>query len=176
MYNSTLTAVHCCTSLWAGWCFSCFCFTFIVAHACTSFLSLSLTSSLCCAFYFLRRATSGMLLDLLCFDGIVTSSCLCALIECVRQPVTKYPVFGHLQEALIWVNQTRSIYRYWFCLSVVCLHAQELYTHKQVARLFKFIARCWKSYHCQQSLGSGVVVAMVYLFNDTRGIFPLWRS
>ena len=56
--------------------------------------------------------------------------------------------------SLIWVNRTRLIYRYWFSLSVACLHAQELYTPKEVAQLFLFkpaaicrimIHRCPKS-------------------------------
>ena len=49
---------------------------------------LSLTSSHCCAFLNRRHVTSVVLLNLLCFDGIITSSCLRASIECVRQSVT----------------------------------------------------------------------------------------
>jgi hypothetical protein len=140
-------------------------FTFIIAHACTSFLSLSLTSSLCCAFLIKRHATSVVFLNLLCFDEIITSFYLCALIECVRQSVTLNPVFGQMQEALIHLSESNQVNLTVLVLFVGC-HAQGLYTHKQIARLFIFNATCWKFHHCGQSFGSGVVMAKVYLFND----------
>jgi hypothetical protein len=68
---------------WMTYIYCCACLYFL---AC--FLLLSLTSSLCCAFLIRRHATSVVLLNLLCFDGIITSSCLRASIECVRQSVT----------------------------------------------------------------------------------------
>jgi len=82
--------------------------------------------------------------------------CLCASIEHVRQSDFQnlYSVTCE-RFSLIWVNQTRLIYRYRFCLSVVCLHAQELYTHKPVARSFLFKpAKCCTIHHCPKSLAN----------------------
>ena len=44
--------------------------------------------------------------DHLCFDGI-SMSCLCASIEFVRQSVIWNPVFGHLQEILIDMSDSK---------------------------------------------------------------------
>ena len=115
----------------AGWCFS-FChFTFIVAHACTSFLSLLLYSSLCCAFLIRRHATSVLFLNLLCFDGIVTSFYLCALIECVRQSVTLNLLFGQIQEVLIHLSESNKVNLTVLVLFVSCLFARSRVVYTQ---------------------------------------------
>ncbi len=58
------------------------------------------------------------------FDGISTSSCLCASIECVRQSVIRTsPLFGHLQEVLIMLSESNQVDLPVLVLFVSCLFA-----------------------------------------------------
>ncbi len=57
------------------------------------------------------------------FDGISTSSCSCALIECVRQSVVGSPLFGHLQEVLIILRESNQVDLPVLVLFVSCLFA-----------------------------------------------------
>jgi hypothetical protein len=78
--------------------------------------------SLLC-FLFRRHARSVAFLILLCFDGISTSSCLRASIECVRQSVIRSPLFGHLREVLIKLSESNQVDLPVLVLFVSCLFA-----------------------------------------------------
>ena len=43
------------------------------------------------------------------FDGISTSSCLCASIESIRQSVIRSPLFGYLREVLIILSESNQV-------------------------------------------------------------------
>ena len=117
----------------------------------TFLLTLLLLPSLRCTFLIRRQATSGgkrhqeasnewcRVFHLSCLDGLITSSCLRASIECVRQSVLQNPVFGHLREVLIHLSESNQVDLPVLVLFDGCLFtcSRVVYT-KQVARLFLF--------------------------------------
>jgi hypothetical protein len=122
----------------AGWCCSClhfYCCSCLYSHTyfhshffpLLSFSYQEASNEWCCVFH------------LSCLDGLITSSCLRASIECVRQSVLQNPVFGHLQEVLIHLSESNQVNLPVLVLFDGCLFtcSRVVYT-KQVARLFLF--------------------------------------
>ena len=151
MYNSTLTAAHCCTigwhvlftgrlvlfllSLYIYFCSCLYFLPFTLAHACTSFVSLLHTSSLCCAFLFGRHATSVVFLNLLCFDGIITFFFLvcfdwvCKAIWCHLESSIWSPARGSHSFEWIkpgWSTGIGSVCKLSVYMLKLCIHTSKL--------------------------------------------------
>jgi hypothetical protein len=101
--------------------------------SCLYLCTFTLTSSLCCAFFFRRHARSVAFLILLCFDGISTSSCLRASIGCVRQSIIRNPLFGHLREVLIKLSESNQVDLPVLVLFVSCLFARSRVVYTQAS-------------------------------------------
>ncbi len=88
---TALVLYHCmtCTVHRGGWCCSCLHLLHFYCFSCLYIPTCTLTFSICCAFLISRHATSAVVFLICCvwMERVITSSCLCALIECVRQSV-----------------------------------------------------------------------------------------
>ena len=99
--------------------------TYFHSHFVRTFLLSHFFSLLCLVLCYLFVA----------FGWVITLSCLCASIECVRQSVLQNPVFGHLRargsHSFEWIEPgrstgIRSVWQLSGCLLKSCIHTSKL--------------------------------------------------